>query len=246
MARIYSIRNLDRFHLVHWWVATVLLFAVLPWAQLERQLALNLAAKIAIDGLLAAPRFLVEANDALANVAGQHCRANWLRGFVARSLQQDSIRDSAWREAARCSPDLIRLLYIAEPAHASLADLVVRDHPENAEAWFWLAGIRAQDMPDEGIELYRKGLTISPHDGRRWKLLGDLLVGYDPNAAINAYLQSCLNGDPGYNGCWRAGQIAEQSGEFENALRYYRYSHWEVALNHAAELEAQLPENTQP
>ena len=246
MARIYPTRKLNRLHLVHGLVVAILLLAGLPWAQLEKQLALNLAAKITADGLLAAPRFLVEANDALAKVAVKHCRANWLRGFVAKSLQQDNIRDSAWREAARCSPDLIGLLTIAEPAHASLADLIVRDHPENAEAWFWLAGIRAQEMPEEGIELYLKGLTLSPQDGRRWKLLGDLLIVNDPNAAINAYLQSCFNSDPGYNGCWRAGQTAEQLGEFENALRYYRYSHWEVALNRAAELEAQIAENTQP
>jgi len=70
--------------------------------------------------------------------------------------------------------------------------------------------------------------------------LGDLLRERDPQAAIHAYLESCHNGDPGSNGCWRAGLTAESQGDLEAAIRYYRLSRNSGYQGRADLLEQQL------
>jgi hypothetical protein len=69
--------------------------------------------------------------------------------------------------------------------------------------------------------------------------LGDLLVETRPEEALEAYVQSCLNGDPGANGCLRAGALAEQQGDIDAAIGYYRLSKYQESLDRAAALEAQ-------
>jgi tetratricopeptide (TPR) repeat protein len=118
-----------------------------------------------------------------------------------------------------------------------LARQAIQKQPGSAAAYFWLAEIIVGERPQEAIRVYRQGLELDPTDGVRWKALGDLLVERDPNGAIEAYLQSCINGDPGANGCWGAGGTAEQQGDIAAAISYYRLSNWEVALQRADELE---------
>jgi tetratricopeptide (TPR) repeat protein len=125
------------------------------------------------------------------------------------------------------------------------------DHlAESREAWgleaqFLFARVIAIEQPEEAIVLYRQALQKRPGDGVRWRELGDLLVDNDPQAAIDAYLQSCYNGDPNSHGCYRAGRTAEQIGELETAIRYYRLSKWSRAQEQADALEAQLEEGTE-
>jgi len=113
-----------------------------------------------------------------------------------------------------------------------------------AEAKGGFVGYHFNNLNDtnrrEIVALFREGLALDPRDGLRWRELGDALRSLDPKEAIEAYLQSCFNGDPGANGCYRAGLTAEQLSDYENAIRYYRYSRWEGALNRANQLEAQL------
>jgi tetratricopeptide (TPR) repeat protein len=103
-----------------------------------------------------------------------------------------------------------------------------------------LAAALSADAPAEAIDLYRTGLQLSPHDGHRWLALAELLEPGDPAAALEAYLQACRNGDPGANGCLRAGSLAEGDGDFSAAIEYYRLSKWSGALDRADELERQL------
>jgi tetratricopeptide (TPR) repeat protein len=108
------------------------------------------------------------------------------------------------------------------------------------ETQFLLASAISQEEPERAIQLYQDGLQRKPTDGIRWRELGDLLYEKDPQAAIEAYLQSCHRGDPGSNGCYRAGRTAEELGDLEAAIRYYRLSQWSRALERADELEKQL------
>lgn len=128
----------------------------------------------------------------------------------------------------------------------------IQTQTETAEGWFWLAELdyavlkvdSAHNLSEQkrsNASVYiQAGLERDPTDGLRWRELGGLLRVNDPHAAINAYLQSCSSGDPGYNVCWQADNLAEELGDIENAIHYYRYSRWEGALIRAAELEAQL------
>ncbi len=114
-----------------------------------------------------------------------------------------------------------------------------RDH--RAETGLPLDAVAFVTTPDEGAALYRRGLRLSPGDGAAWLALADLLRYSDPAAAEEAYLQACRHGDPGANGCLRAGTLAEARGDTATAIEYYRLSNWEGAQEKAAALERLLP-----
>ena len=83
-------------------------------------------------------------------------------------------------------------------------------------------------------------LALAPDSGQRWLELARLLAGRDDQASLEAYLQACLNGDPGANGCAHAASIVEARGDLATAIRYYRLSNWEEAQRRADELERSL------
>jgi hypothetical protein len=182
-----------------------------------------------------------------------NCRMMWLGGLIADHNRWMEQRNQLWHRSLQCEPMVVTFLAIIDPDEPTLAGYAVEVQPDYSESWFWLAGTYldwrgGRPVPQdeaqraEIIDLYQTGLALAPHDGLRWRQLGDLLHPVDPEAAIEAYLQSCFNGDPGSNGCLRAGRTAEQLGDIESAIRYYRYSRWEGALNRAVELETQQQE----
>ncbi|MGQ9459514.1 MAG: tetratricopeptide repeat protein, partial [Anaerolineae bacterium] len=128
----------------------------------------------------------------------------------------------------------------------SWAERSVRLAPQDAEGWFWLARLRAAADREEAIALYRQGFARNPFDALRWRELGDLLAGRDPEAAILAYLNSCSYGDPGSNGCYRAGKMAERLGDWARAAQYYRLSRNEGVRQLAVEMEGKAQEQGGP
>ena len=225
----------------------VFLALVVPcWGRLDRHLALNVAAWTTMKALSNDPALLPVAYTALAELTPDVCRANWLGGLVANRLGWEANRDASWEAAIRCSSGYVSMLHAVVPDNQGLAELSVREHPKSAQALFWLAQIRAKATPAEAIELYRSGLQLDPHNSVMWRELGDLLTDRDPQSAIEAYLQSCYNGDFGYHGCYRAGLTAEQQGDITSAIHYYRFSRWSGALERADELEKQRREETAP
>ena len=174
------------------------------------------------------------------------CSTYWLRALVHHSRGDMSSRDQNLADAMHCDDRLVILAHKFFPEDLGLAHLAIKAAPKNAEAWFWLAEVRSEEDKEQAIELFKHGLALDPKDGVRWRMLGDLLRGGDPEGSISAYLQSCYNGDPGVNGCARAGSVAEQLGLYELAIQYYRLSKYQKALHRADELEAQLEVQTQP
>jgi tetratricopeptide (TPR) repeat protein len=146
------------------------------------------------------------------------------------------------KAALDCDPKLIAIVQSKYPNNIALAEHAVAAHPESAEAWFWLGDL----LPEYTIEYYRYGLALKPSDGLRWLKLGGLLQTNDPQAAIQAYLQACKNGDPGYSGCLHAGDLAEKIGDYEAAIEYYRLSHYDRIRNNADKLELQLIDSDSP
>jgi tetratricopeptide (TPR) repeat protein len=170
------------------------------------------------------------------NSDSQECKTFWFDGLIAGSQGDLEGRNTYWRVAVQCSPKFIEMLSLIIPDDRAMAEFVVASHPETAESWFWMAQLDDERV----IEFYERGLALDPTAGLRWKEYGDLIVEEDPERAIQAYLQSCLNGDPRYNGCWLAGKMAEQLGDIPRAIRYYRFSLWKGAWNRADELELEL------
>lgn len=289
----------------------ILVFSLLG-SSFQQHLEFNRMTQRSMVAILSNPGLLpqMEADWVAFGVA--NCRANWFRGLIAGELHEEDAKERSWRAALRCAPDFVPMLRAVAPNDQSLAELAVQEYPGFAETWFWLADLSTEEIPEDAISLYYRGLLLEPanrwrwqqlsdlfihldsqtakdtyvnlglvnlisaeqygsvdarflwariigqespeagaaqyyellllrpHDGVYWRELGDLLREHDPNAAIEAYLQSCRNGDPGSNGCYRAGLTAESQGDYENAIQYYRYSKWEGALKRAVELEAQL------
>ena len=148
------------------------------------------------------------------------CSANWLESFSAAAQGDVEARDLAYQQAAACDPVYVKYLHTMYSQDLEMAQSILQTQPGSAESWFWVGDL----IPERKVEYYRQGLAIDPKDGRRWISLGDALHQTDPQAAIQAYLQGCYNGDPGYNGCGRAGNIAQSLGLYEDAVRYYLLS----------------------
>jgi hypothetical protein len=222
----------------------VVVIVMLPL--LVRQMVLNRAAVWTMRALAQGPSGPAMSTAPRVLTTAEGCSAHWFRGLLAHAVGDEHARDKAWVEAMRCSPHYICMVSAMLPDRQALANLAVLVQPNSADAWFWLARVRGKEAPKVAIELYRRGLALRPTDGESWQELGALLARQDPQAALAAYLQSCYNGDPGYNGCWRAGQTAERLGDIEAAIRYYRLSRWPRALNRASQLEQQLREQAPP
>ncbi len=177
------------------------------------------------------------------------CHVLWLRLRVEYALGEDNVGLSP--KVLACGPFYVPLLRSVIPKDERLATTALELQPDDAESWFWLAEIKAgfvNGMPsavndanrDAITFLFRKGLSLNPRDGLRWRELGDVLRAHDPEAAIEAYQNSCYNGDPGSNGCYRAGVTAEQLGEWERAASYFRRSRHAEIRQRADELEKRM------
>jgi putative inorganic carbon (HCO3(-)) transporter len=197
-------------------------------------------------GQLAAHALLDPAADAgataveIGRLAEGECRARWFEGLLRDAAGDMAGRAAAWGALLDCTGDYLAYMPALAANDVELATRAVAARPDDAAAYFWLAAARAADAPAAAIELYRQGLALAPADGRRWLALADLLQPIDPVATENAYMQACVHGDPGANGCLRAGELAEQRGDPRRALEYYRLSNWSGAREKADALERQL------
>ena len=177
---------------------------------------------------------------ALGELSAENCRARWYDGLVRHMNGDRDGRGEIWHDLLGCSDDYTTYMSVLAADDVALARHAVAVQPDSAASHFWLAAALSADAPAEAIELYRTGLRLSPHDGHRWLALAELLEPGEPAVALEAYLQACRNGDPGANGCLRAGSLAEGEGNFAAAIEYYRLSKWSGALDRADELERQL------
>lgn len=217
-------------------VGALLLVTVLSAFSLRANRAGQLAAYALMNPTTNVARLATD----IGRLAAGDCRARWYEGLLYHTLGNTPAREAAWSALLDCSNEYVGYMSTLAPDDATLAGRAVALRPENAAGYFWLASIVAAEAPGDAVSLYRQGLGLAPADGRHWLALGDLLQASDPSAAREAYLQACLNGDPGANGCLRAGGIAERQGDPRLAIGYYRLSHLDGALEKAAELERQL------
>ncbi|MFO7663999.1 MAG: O-antigen ligase family protein [Chloroflexota bacterium] len=204
-------------------------------------LPINRAGQITAHTLLDSSSNVSEIAPMVERLAGRHCPAFWFEGLLHHAAGNQAARTSAWADLLPCTDRYTSYMAKAAPGDTMLARKAIAVNPGDAPAYFWLAGALTHEAPDEAIALYRQGLSLAPDDGFQWQRLADLLATSDPAAAEQAYYQSCLHGDPGANGCWRAGGLAEARGEVKQAIVYYRLSNFPEARSRADRLEAQLP-----
>jgi tetratricopeptide (TPR) repeat protein len=202
--------------------------------QLKDRLALNLAALDTVHFVYTGRPFLAEHPAWLGQ--SQSCAAHWMAAQQAKAQGKLEERDQAFQQAVACEPLYVVFLHHMYPDDLSIAQIALIYQPASAESWFWAGDLN----PDKKIEYYQQGLSIDPKDGRRWIVLGDLINNSDPEAGLQAYLQGCHNGDPGFNGCGRAGSVAERLGLYNEAIYYYRLSSYPPFRQQADILESKL------
>lgn len=215
-------------------VGVVILVSVWLWYTLPVNRAGQLTARYLLDPTSSLP----ETATTTRRLAANRCQAYWFEGLLYHSAGDTLARSAAWKDLLTCTNRYIRYMTVVAAEDTALAHSAIQAYPHSADAYFWLAAALTGEDPDSAIAFYRQGLSLSPKDGLRWQMMADLLVSGDPIAAEEAYYQSCLNGDPGANGCLRAGGLAEARGDVNQAIDYLRLSKFEEAQTWADELEA--------
>lgn len=198
----------------------------------------NLAAVTTAKALLANPALLAPAGQQIAALSGRDCRINYFYGLILNHNQQQDDGNIAWERAISCNPTFIYLLENNVAENRQLAEFAIQQHPSYPEGYFWLAALESEPNPEAAIIRYQQGLQLSPNDGWRWSLLGNLLADHDPQAALEAFEQSCAHGDPPAGGCRAAGRMAERMGDPALAIYYYHLSHRPTTRQLAEQLES--------
>ena len=171
----------------------------------------------------------------------ENCWSYWHLGIISKTIDTPlAIKHVS--NALECDPRYIPLAESLFPESVDLAQLAVELHPDVAEGWFWLGGL----VPSRQIEYFRTGLGIDPKEGRRWYELGRLLKDVDPEASMQAFLEGCFHGDPGYNSCLGAGNLAKEMGNYDLAIQYYRLSAWKPISSMGDNLERDLLDGKLP
>lgn len=237
---------LSRSAVPHLALAILGLASLLAWPALNAGLRFNLVSQRLLLVMGEESQQVVSLDAELQKWASENCRAAWFAALLGSRLGEATLARERLGEAVSCSSVNLPFAQVMASQDIELAERAVQSHPNSADAWFWTARLYASEAPVEAVQKYRRGLELNPHDGLAWRELGDLLVENDPEAAIEAYLQSCYNGDPGFHGCLRAGNTAAQQGDIEAAITYYRLSDWPSAHEKADHVEQQLLRHTSP
>ncbi len=196
----------------------------------------NLSATVTARALLQGEAPAVD----ISTATGIACAPRWYAGLQQYAAGETAARDATWASLLDCTDRFIPFMAVLAPNNATLAREAIARQPAAAAGHFWLAEQLAVSEPAEAVGAYLDGLRYAPADGRNWLALGDLLAESQPAAAQEAYLQACVNGDPGANGCLRAGGIAEQEGQMQQAIEIYRLSNYAGARERADRLENTL------
>lgn len=222
-------------------VLMTLSFVVKFLSDQPNPLAVNEISIQVMKGLHGDPAQVVKAKPALAEMAAQNCRANWILGLVFERLGDQNAKLAVWQRLLDCSKADINLLVLKNADNEQFTRLIVQHYPSDPDALFSLAMIILKKNPAEAVGLFEQVVAYRPQDGYSWCRLGYLYEnGKQFEKAANAFLNCCQNGDPGSHGCWGAGRMMEKLGNPLKAIEYYRLSQWETALKRADELEKQI------
>lgn len=196
----------------------------------------NLAATVTARSLLQGEAPAID----ISPTADVACAPRWFAGLQQFAAGETAARNASWMSLLDCTDRFVPYMAVLAPNNGELARQAVARQPAAAAGHFWLAGQLATSDPTAAVAVYLDGLRHAPTAGRQWLALGDLLAERQPAAAQEAYLQACLHGDPGANGCLRAGGIAEQLDGPARAIEIYRLSNYAGSLERADELERAL------
>ncbi len=200
----------------------------------------NLAFAEALRASLHQPANYDQAAQSLEPLAKEDCRVYWQVVMLGSAGGNSANLDDPMGELLACTPRSIDWLLLVAPERSDLALQATQLYPQEPKAWFWLGDLaKASGDQLEAKQYFTESVRLDKAYALAWCRLG--LINENEGLiadAEEAYLQCCQNGDPGSNGCYGAGRMAEKLDDIPNAIRYYRRSHWLPALERADMLEA--------
>lgn len=171
----------------------------------------------------------------------QDCRLLWLSAVAIVGTQGVLASHQALVNAIHCQPEYLAALRGLAPYDVRLAEDMVRFYPRDTLALMWLAEIKERFDRGRASELYEIITQVDSTNGLAWCRLGGQRQNEgDLDRALDAFQKCCQHGDPGSNGCWRAGGILEKQGRLEEAIFWYSQSRFSEALKRARELQNRL------
>jgi len=218
-------------------IASLMTLIIFRRESIVERITLNRLANFATYQIKNQHNFKLPTVDLQPSTVTHLCRFYWIKGLIFHNSGDSALRNKNWSEAVKCDPNIVILMHALFPEDPDIAHLAYNAQPKSAEALFWLGDLE----PKNKSNYYQKGLELNPEDGLRWLHLGLVLRNDEQfEAAMEAFYQACMHGDPGANGCLYAGDIAERLGDSETAIHYYRLSKNEGTLKKADELENKL------
>ena len=202
--------------------------------------ARNLAFKQAFAAAIYDPADYYQAMTKLAPIITQDCRINWQISLLALRADIPPDIEINMQNMLDCSPKSVDWLILIAPQRTDLALRAAKLYPEEAQIWLWLGDLaKTAEDPTLADKYFTESTRLDPYYGLAWCRLGRIKESQELlDEALYAFWECCQNGDPGSNGCYGAGRIAENLGDIPSAIQYYRRSHWQPALARADELES--------
>jgi tetratricopeptide (TPR) repeat protein len=199
----------------------------------------NLAFSQGLKAIIVQPGNYDRAFSLLTPIIGEDCRVNWQIILLANGNGKPQEVESYINNLLACSPESVYLLLTIFPTRVDLANQVSQLYPKEPKAWFWLGDLANQSGDIlQAKEYFIESVNLDPAYGLAWCRLGIIYEQQNLlNDAEDAFWQCCQNGDPGSNGCYGAGRMAEQLNDIPSAIKFYNHSHWQPALQRADELE---------
>ena len=158
----------------------------------------------------------------LKEVAPIYPQAYWGLAFYSQGIGNRLEQTSYLVELLRYRFDRAILVRVIRPDDPEMAMVAWEYHPERSFSQFWLGEALIGSDPKRAAVLYQEGLEQVPFDGERWVELGWIYRRIDLlEDALLAYREGCRWKDRGGNGCWQAGQLAQQMGRIGEARYFY-------------------------
>jgi tetratricopeptide (TPR) repeat protein len=200
----------------------------------------NLAFSQGLKAIVVQPGNYDRAFSLLTPIIGEDCRVNWQIILLTNGKEKPEEVEPYINNLFVCSPESVDLLLSIFPAQIELANRASQLYPEEPKAWFWLGDLANQSGDIlQAKEYFEESVNLDPAYALAWCRLGSINEQQSLLAdAEEAFWQCCQNGDPGSNGCYGAGRMAEKLNDIPAAIKFYNHSHWLPALQRADELEA--------
>jgi len=169
------------------------------------------------------------------------CHLQWLNLRLKLFTNDIEPHLGAIESVMKCSPLHTNFIRNLAPGDMHLAETATILYPDNPGFLFWLVDGLKEESPEQAEILFRKIVEIDPDNGIAWHQLA-LLTQSRGNIddAIIYNVNSCINHDPGKNGCYGAARLLEQQGHYKEAIYYYRFSTWDFSKEQAVRLEQEL------